>query len=63
MVSTEAQFIKKVKLFGENLENDFSLNNIDEYSTYIELLCDIGDLTNQGFEEEKLLTIMLNVVI
>ena len=58
LVSTEAQFIKKVKLFGENLENDFSLNSIDEYSTYIELLCDIGDLTNQGFEEEKLLTIM-----
>jgi len=59
-VSTESQFIKKVKLFKQNLKETFSLNSIDEYSTYIELLCDIEDLSNQGIEENKLLTIMYN---
>lgn len=57
-VTNEEQFKRKTKIFGQNLNKPYSLNNIDEYSTYIELLCDIEELVGQGYEEEYLLNIM-----
>lgn len=53
-IDTIEKLKEKIIFFKNILNQQFSLNYLDEYGTYIELLCDIEELEIQNDEKEKL---------
>lgn len=48
------KFDKKLKFVQQFINQHDSLNYIDQYSTYIDIVCDVEDLKELGIEESKI---------
>ncbi|MBQ9318917.1 MAG: hypothetical protein IJR82_04735 [Bacilli bacterium] len=52
-------FIKRVKFYQKYINQEYSLNYVDEQGTYVEVLCDMYDLVELGYNEEELKDILI----
>ena len=52
------KFEEKIKFLSQFVNQHDSLNYVDEYATYIDVLCDIEDLKEAGYKEQDLFEIL-----